>query len=271
MGGCNPCKTKSHRYNIPQNQWDVPLRRQLQEVLSTKRARWLINLEDKQFALEIVIEDYQYYKDDSLVYDGLFFKQLTNPEADVRVFSICCFRRRRLRLTGSSWWLRIRFCYSHWHGTGPYTTPCSTGKREVRKWTWRRRKRWRRTWSTIRSVSPSRQNDIFRANLVLGYIVSAVNGEPYPEAVGILLPTFCGSFVADRCPRAILDVDDEDFKACRYNFCVSLYRLHIDTAIPFPLGAKTVFFYQNCLILRPSKRMPHRLFRGQNGTELIFK
>ena len=104
--------------------------------------------------------------------------------------------------------------------------------------------------------------------LVLGYIVSRVNGQPYPEAVDILL-TFCGSVVVDRCPRAVLDVDDEDFKACRYKYVrVSLYRLHVDTAIPFPLGEDMIIFYQNCLILRPSKRVPHhKLFRGEKEAD----
>ena len=29
------------------------------------------------------MEDYPYYKDDSLVYDGLLFERLSDPEADV--------------------------------------------------------------------------------------------------------------------------------------------------------------------------------------------
>ena len=98
MGGCNPCKTISRRYNVLRVSemflFDYNCQKKeivykegkpvdLTNALAAGIPRWLINPQDTRFALENVMEDYQYYKDDSLVYDGLLFEMLSNPEADV--------------------------------------------------------------------------------------------------------------------------------------------------------------------------------------------
>ena len=288
MGGCNPCKTISRRYNVLRVSemflFDYNCKKKeilykegdpvdLTNALAAGIPPWLINPQDTRFALENVMEDYQYYKDDSLVYDGLLFEMLSNPEADVGALldTLLTTKKaeidREFTVTESS---VLRKSLT-WDGTVYHSV--FDRKRGTRA----EREMQTPEALTVENLEFGKEcfaittdkKDVLQVLLVLGYIVSRVNGQPYPEAVGILLPTFCGSFVVDRCPRAVLDVDDEDFVACRYRYVrVSLYRLHVDTAIPFPLGEDTLVFYQNCLILRPSKRVPHhKLFRGEKEAE----
>lgn len=281
MGGCNPCKTISRRYNIlrvsqlflfEHNCDNTPLCVPGDAVDSSNPLimgipSWLVDPGDTRIALENVMEDYQYYKDDSLVYDGFLFELLHHNSNDVFLQLDGFLEKkqseidRQFTVTESS---TLRESVK-WNGVLYHSVFCRKGGK--------RQKRELKTQQglTVENLEYGKdciavtadKDDTPQVILVLGYIVSKVNGQPYAEAVGILLPTFCGSLVVRRCPRVVLDIDDEDFKAGRYKFVrVSLNRLHIDKAIPFPLGVRTLFFYVNCLILRPSRRIPHsRLFR----------
>lgn len=87
---------------------------------------------------------------------------------------------------------------------------------------------------------------------IVGYLMTRVEGMPFPEAIGIITTTSF-SLVSDKYYRCFVLANDPIFGPDpSYRFVrASLNRIHIDTALPFPHNNGNLMIYTGCLVLRP--------------------
>lgn len=219
-------------------------------------------------------DDTRYYRDDSFVYKDLFFRQLRNEEVDLNAeyeekkknlkmeytISSTSSLRQTLKWDGETY----HSIQSRVNGTrNSPVTELSVEQLEYAK-------------DCIAVTTDEDDNPVVM--LVVGYMMSVVNDYPYPEVVGIVLPTICGSIFVKRCHRALLNIVDPVFMGTQKPTFVraSMNRVHIDKAVPLPVGP-SLFFFVNCLILRPMKRIEHCvLFRARKekkteGTQMQLR
>lgn len=109
--------------------------------------------------------------------------------------------------------------------------------------------------------------------LIVGYYGTFIDGNPYPEAVGIVIPTYHFSLVAPWCPYCYLDIqkilsEDWVFRYVR----TSLNRVHVNSATPLPYNNGNVMIYFGCLVLRAERVIMHSpLFSpSQNPVKNLF-
>lgn len=96
-----------------------------------------------------------------------------------------------------------------------------------------------------------------RSILIVGYFLSFAGENVFPEAVGIVIPTFQFSMTAPSCHRAFVDTHSPLIVEQRYRFVrVSLNRVHVNTAIPFPFKGNNLMLYTGCLFVRPERSIP---------------
>ena len=289
MGGCNPCKTMTRRYNVlrisqlllfnyylarrvPPNEigeesdWTNALLRDL--------PRGLVDPTNAKMVLVNLADDTRYYRDDSFVYKDLFFRQLRNEEVDLNAEYEEKKKNLKMEYTISST-SSLRKSLK-WDGETYHSIQSRVNDPENSPVTELSVEQLEYAKDCIAVTTDEDDNPVVM--LVVGYMMSVVNDYPYPEVVGIVLPTICGSIFVKRCHRALLNIVDPVFMGTQTPTFVraSMNRVHIDKAAPLPVGP-SLFFFVNCLILRPMKRIEHCvLFRARKekkteGTQMQLR
>ena len=191
------------------------------------------------------LDDYRFFLDDSLVYDDAFYGMLDGDDPVLQLQE----KRSACGLTcvvetDPTVWSSITWNGTTYHSMSEKTTEETSDGR-----------------LSINLLEYSKESLAFtldrRGNIVLlaivGYLKTSVDGMPFPEAIGILVPTTPFSLVSRRCHRCFVMTDDPIFGPDpSYRFVrASLNRLHIDTALPFPYNNGNLMIYTGCLVLRP--------------------
>lgn len=258
LAGRNPCSTLFHRLHALMTCrlflfWkDLPFDKatttgeiiDLQSSLLAGLPEWIPSI---WFANRNYQDDYRYYLDDSLVYDDVFYHMLEsndNPmnlvaETSDRVLPDVVFTHQTALLSSITWNGTV---YKSAHSIDPVLYPITVDNLENAK-------------ECIAFTVDRKGQLVFL--LIVGYYLSFAGEMSFPEAVGIVIPTFCFSLVAPWCHRAFVDRYSPVIKEQCYKFVrVSLNRIHIDTAIPFPFTGNNLMLYTGCLFVRPERSIP---------------
>ena len=213
----------------------------LKSALLTGLPNWIssIRLANRSFQ-----DDYRYYLDDSLVYDDVFYHMLESTDDPTNLVPgtpdpVCpevTFTQQTALLATISWNGTV---YKSAHSPDSMLHSITIHSLEYAK-------------ECIAFTVDRKGQLVFL--LIVGYYLSYAGEKVFPEAVGIVLPTFCLSLVAPWCHRAFVDTRSPVISDGSYQFVrVSLNRIHIDTALPFPMPGNNLMLYTGCLFVRPEQ------------------
>lgn len=205
-------------------------------------------ISDMRIAVWNLCDDFNYFDDDSVVHDDLFYAMLEQnalPDGTAEKYK---GRSEEFHCSGQSKLL------SHltWNGCTYHSALEETTGVNKRKALHSISLKNLEYSKDCLGITVDRKGGIV-VMLVVGYYVTTINGKPFPEAVGIVLPTVSFSMVSPWCHHCFLDTKKDILGVDKSYQCVrvSLNRVHIDTAIPFPYNNKNLMFYTGCLVLRP--------------------
>ena len=223
---------------------------------------------DEKIAFYNFQDDLNYVRDDSKVYDDLFFKMvntngLMSEELSDRNRAPCPSTLQQMGLLS----------HFTWNGV-VYHSACEPfcGKRE-------RPALHQITPSTLMTAKDSlaitlNKDGSMLLLLIVGYYVTFIDGNPYPEAVGIVIPTYHFSLVAPWCPYCYLDIQKIQSRDWVFRYVrTSLNRIHVNSATPLPYNNGNVMIFSGCLVLRAERVIIHSpLFRpSQNPVKNLLR